>query len=289
MKHIKYIFQFFVILFLFFIFKIIGYKNASNLGSKIGEFFGKIIKSDKIIKKNLDVINRNIESKIYNYDKITDKVFSNYGRILSEYMYLHKFRDGTLNKYIKINGIENLEEIKSKKKKVVFISGHFNNFELMAMFIDSYGIDLAAIYRPLNNIYLNKVMESLRSNYICKNQVKKGKAGVREIINFLKKNFSIALMIDQRVTEGIALNFFGETAFTTTIPAQIVKKFDCEVVPVHIERYDKINFNLSFHRPIKFKSNSSIEEITSELNKILEKMILKDPSQWILTHNRWKN
>ena len=131
-------------------------------------------------------------------------------------------------------------------------------------------------------------MENIRLKYICKNQIKKGKSGTREILNFLKKNFSIALMIDQRVTEGIKSNLFGKPAFTTTIPAQIVKKYDCEIVPVYIERYDKIRFNLTISQPIKFNNDLSIEDITLELNKILEKMILKNPSQWILTHNRWK-
>ena len=156
------------------------------------------------------------------------------------------------------------------------------------MFIDASGINLAAVYRPLNNNFLNKIMERIRSKYICKNQIKKGLAGTREILSFLKKNFSIALMIDQRVSEGKKLDFFGKPAFTTTIPAQIVKKFNCEVVPVHIERYEKIKFNLQIDKPIKFDENLSIEEITLNLNKILEKMVLKNPSQWILTHNRWK-
>jgi len=156
------------------------------------------------------------------------------------------------------------------------------------MFIDAAGIKLSAIYRPLNNIFLNKIMESIRFKHICKNQIKKGKSGTRELLQFLKNNFSVALMIDQRVTEGIKSNFFGKPAFTTTVPAQIVKKFDCEIVPVYIERYEEIKFNLTINEPIKFNNNLSVDEITLELNKILEKMILKNPSQWIMTHDRWK-
>ena len=112
----------------------------------------------------------------------------------------------------------------------------------MAMFIEASGIELAAIYRPLNNIFLNKIMENIRLKHICKKQIKKGKSGTRELLNSLKKNFSVALMIDQRVSEGIGCNFFGIPAFTTTIPAQIVKKYCCEIVPVHIERYEDIKF-----------------------------------------------
>ena len=288
MKKIKYFLQFSLILILFFLFRILGYKNASNLGSKIGKVFGKLIRSDKIILKNISYINQYSKTKIENTDQIVNDVFSNYGRILSDYVYLNKFRSGSLKKYVNIEGNNFLEEIKSKNKKVVFVSGHFNNFELMAMFIEAAGIELAAIYRPLNNIFLNKIMENIRLKHICKNQIKKGKSGTRELLNSLKKNFSVAIMIDQRVSEGIGCNFFGIPAFTTTIPAQIVKKYGCEIVPVHIERYEDIKFKLTINKPIKFDENLNLEDITLELNKILEKMILKNPSQWILTHNRWK-
>ena len=288
MKFIKYFFQFIIILFLFFIFKILGYQKASNLGSKIGKKFGRFFRSDKVILKNISFINEYSNNVIKDPKKIIDEVFSNYGRILSEYIFLKNFKNGKLKKHVKVYGGEILDEIKRKNKRVVFISGHFSNFELMAMFIDSSGINLSAIYRPLNNIFLNNIMENIRTQFICKNQIKKGKSGTREMLKFLKKNFSVALMIDQRVSEGIKCNFFGKPAFTTTIPAQIVKKFGCEIVPIYIERVDNVDFELTINEPITFEKKESIEEITLKLNKILEKMILKNPSQWILTHNRWK-
>ena len=287
MKIIKYFLQFVVIITLFLIFKLIGYRNASNLGSKIGNIFGKFIRSDKIILKNLSIIEKYTGNKIDDEKKIVNNVFSNYGRILSEYVYLSKFK-GSLKKNITLIGESYLREIKQKNKKVIFVSGHFNNFELMAMFINAAGINVSAIYRPLNNIFLNKIMENIRIKHICKNQIKKGIGGTRVLLNLLKENFSVALMIDQRVSEGIKVDFFGKPAFTTTIPAQIIKKFDCEIVPVHVERIEGIKFNITFEKPIKFQKDLSIERITLELNKILEKLILKDPSQWILTHNRWK-
>ena len=158
---------------------------------------------------------------------------------MAEYPFLKDFRYGRLEKYIEISGEENLKKIKDSKKPVVFISGHFNNFELMAMQIERSGINLAAIYRPLNNIFLNKTMEKIRSNYICKNQIKKGRSGTRQILENLKKGNSIALMIDQRVTEGIKIDFFGSLASTTSIPAQIIKKYKCDLVPIYIERNNK--------------------------------------------------
>ena len=280
MKYIKYFIQFLIIIFLFFIFKLLGYKNSSNFGANIGKLFGKAIRTDKIILKNLNIINNNFNFHFNDKNKIVKNVFSNYGRILSDYIYLSKFKNG-----IRINY---LEDIKSNNKKVVFVSGHFNNFELMAMTIDSFGINLAAIYRPLNNIFLNKIMENIRKKYICANQIKKGRTGTRDLLKFINKNYSIALMIDQRVSEGISCKLFGKEALTTTIPAQIIKKYNYEIVPVYIKRRENIKFDLTIEKPIKFEKDLSIEKITLKLNEILEQMILKNPSQWILTHNRWK-
>lgn len=215
-------------------------------------------------------------------------MWGNYGRILSEYVYMKDFRLSDLSNNIEIKGLEILESIKKENEPVIFVSGHFNNFELMAMQIEKSGINLAAIYRPLNNYFLNGIMEKIRKKYICKNQIKKGMSGTRQLLSFFKKKTSIALMIDQRVSQGIKSNFFNKPAFTTTIPAQFVKKFNCKIVPIYIERKKNINFKLTILEPLQYAPDETIETITLSLNAILEKMIVKNPSQWIWSHNRWK-
>ena len=131
-------------------------------------------------------------------------------------------------------------------------------------------------------------MEKIRNKFICKNQIKKGLGGLKKLISFINKNYSTALMIDQRVSEGILSNLFNTKALTTTIPAQLVKKYDMPIVPVYIERISGINFKLEIKEPIIFSKEDTIQDITNQLNKILEKMILKKPEQWIWSHNRWK-
>ena len=285
MKKIIYFIEFLLVEFLFIICKAVGYKSASNLGFFIGKNFGNFFRKKKSIIENL--YKSKIVIKISD-NQFANNVLGNYGRILAEYPFLKDFRKNKLEKFIKIDGIENLNKIKNNDKPVVFISGHFNNFELMAMQIEKNGVNLAAIYRPLNNVFLNKTMEQIRTEYICKNQIRKGRSGTRQILENLKKGNSIALMIDQRVTEGIKIDFFGNLASTTTIPAQIIKKYECDLVPIYIERLDKYNFKMYVSQPIVINKKKSQEEISEHLNKILEKMILKNPDQWIWTHNRWK-
>lgn len=286
MKIIKYFFEYIFVSTFFFIFKIVGYRNASNLGEIVGKIFGPFFRSNSRIQNNLK--NSNIGNSENDRKKIINSMWGNYGRIFAEYPYIEKFKNDSLEKYIKINGAEVLEDIKKNNKQVVFISGHFNNFELMAMGIEKYGINVAAIYRPLNNIFLNKKMEKIRTNYICKKQIKKGRSGTREMLELFRDGSSIALMIDQRVSEGISVNFFNRKCLTTTIPAQLIKKYKCGIVPVYIERKNNINFEISFSKIIEFENNNNIENITLELNSILESMILKNIDQWIWSHNRWK-
>ena len=286
MKTIKYFIEFLFIKLFFFIFKIIGYKNASNLGAKIGSIFGPLVRSKSLIKKNIQNSLPNFEDK--EIEMLTKKMWENYGRIFSEYMYIKKFRIKKLEKYLNINGTTILDKIKKDKKPVVFISGHFSNFELMAMQLELYGIELATVYRPLNNFFLNQTMEDLRKNYICKNQIKKGLGGVREIIKAFSQNTSIAMMIDQRVSEGEKSLLFNKTTYTTTIPAQLIKKYKCPIVPIYIQRKNDIYFEMNIEDPIYFNEKDDIENITLKLNAWLEKKILINPEQWIWTHNKWK-
>ena len=283
MKNLYHLIQFVLVNFLFLIFKIIGFKTSSNFGFFIGKTIGPIFRS------KLSIINNLKKAKITgNFEKIATNILGNYGRIFAEYVYLNKFKNNQLSKHISIEGKEYLEKIKKNKQSVVFISGHFNNFELMAMQIEKAQIDCAAIYRPLNNPYLNKIMEKIRIRDICKKQIKKGRSGTREIIKFLKEGTSIALMVDQRVREGEKVSFFNHLATTTTIPAQLIKKYNCDLVPIYIERKNNINFKMYISKPIKISKNKSSTEITLFINKILEKMILKNVDQWIWTHDRWK-
>ena len=290
MKYIKYFFQFILIKLFFLIFKLVGYKNASNLGGVIGSKIGPIFKSKKIIKNNLKNYLPNSDDQQIN--NIINKMWENYGRIFAEYIFIKDFRSTKLEKNLKINGMEYLDEIKKNQKPVIFVSGHFNNFELMAMQIEKSGINLAAVYRPLNNIFLNKTMEKIRKNFICKNQIKKGISGIRESMNYLKNNYSIALMVDQRVSEGKSLPFFNHNALTTTLPAQLALKYKCDIVPIYISRSNDDSFEMEIYNPIKTSDKDNSEkskiDISLTINKIIEKMILRDPGQWIWTHNRCK-
>jgi KDO2-lipid IV(A) lauroyltransferase len=287
MKKFKYFLQFILIIFLFGFYKLIGLKFSSKISAYLMLIIGPLFRSKKIAIDNLNRAFPNLDSD--KKKKILKKMWINYGKIFSEYVFIKNFK--LSKKYSQKIIIENqniLNEIKINNEPVIFVSGHFNNFELMAMQIEKSGIDVAAVYRPLNNFFLNPLMEKIRKKYICKKQVKKGISGTKELLKYFNKKTSIALMIDQRVSQGVKSKLFNEKAFTTTIPAQFVKKFDAKVVPIYIERQKNECFKIIIYKPIQFEKEDTISSITLYLNKCLEKMILKNPDQWIWTHNRWK-
>ena len=286
MKNLIYFLQFIFIIFFFIIFKILRLKISSAIGGKLFQFLGPMFRSKNLIHNNIKKALPNLNDK--EIRMINNQMWNNYGRIFAEYMFLKNLRSNLNKSNIIVDGQEILDQIKKTNTPVVFISGHFSNFELMAMQIEKAGIKLAAIYRPLNNKFLNIIMERVRKKHICKVQIKKGITGLRDVIKLYKKNYSTALMIDQRVSEGIKIKFFNHDASTTTIPAQLVKKFKMPIVPIFIERFEKINFKITIKQPLHFSENDTIESITKDLNQILEEMILKKPDQWIWSHNRWK-
>ena len=291
MKFIKYFFEFTIIISLFCIFKIIGLRNASNLGGVLGKLIGPFFRSKSLIKKNIKLglgdISKDEEEKIIN------GMWSNIGRTFAEYVFLKDFKFNKTDwDHMKIIGSEHLDEIKKSNKPAIFYSGHFANIELMAMELEKSGIKIAAIHRPLNNLFLNPILQYFRMKYVCPNYIPKGKVGTREIINKITNNYSIALMVDQRVGEGKIVNFFNQPAQTTTIPAQLALRYNCKLVPISLKRIENVNFEMTVHQPYEALKTGNDEQdalnITLKINQIIEKMIIENPSQWLWSHNRWK-
>ena len=288
MKFLKYFTQALIIYFFIFLIFILRLRISRKIFSKIFQKIGPLVKSDKITDQNL-------EKYLGNYnegkkDNIKLDMWSNYGKTFVEYLFLKKFRNN--KDHIQIKGEENLKDIINANKQVIFISGHFANFELMSMELTKRKVKLATIYRPLNNFFLNPFMEYVRETYVCKNQIKKGISGVKEAIDYIKKNYNVALMVDQRVSEGKKLPFFEEPALTTTLPAQLALKFNLKIIPIYIRRTEGDNFEMEIYKPLDFIKTDNFASdkinLSIKINKIIEEMVSRDPGQWIWTHNRWK-
>jgi len=286
MKIIKYFFQALIFYFSVLIIYCFGENVSKKVFRYIFKFFGPLVRSNDIIFKNMKIIDKKNE---FDHVKIAEKVWENYSIVFVEYFFLKKFKNNGDN--VTTKGDHFLKELKNNNEKVIFVSGHFANYEIMSMELVKRGFKLATIYRPLNNFFINPMMEFLRRKYVCKNQIVKGTKGLREVLKYLDQDFNIALMIDQRVSEGEKINLFEKPAWTTTLPAQISTRFNLKVVPIDFNRNEQGQYEMRILKPIDFQNNvneATKIKVSEELNHILENMIIKKPNQWILTHNRWK-
>jgi KDO2-lipid IV(A) lauroyltransferase len=291
MKIIRYFLEFVIVIIFFLIFKIIGLKLSSDLGEIIGKYFGPLFRKKTIAKKNILIAFPDLNENSIN--EMIERMWKNIGRIFGEYIHINKFSIMDLKK-IKIGfaNKNNFEILKKNNKPVVFFSGHFANFELMAKCLQELGFNIGAIYRPLNNIFLNPIMEFIRKKYICPIQIEKGSNGTKKLIKHISTNNPLALMIDQRLSSSIRVPFFNQPATTTTAPAQLAIKYDALLVPVFLKRLEKTNFEFFIEEPLIINRTNDYDKdifnITQSMNKKIEEFIKRDPAHWLWSHDRWK-
>jgi Kdo2-lipid IVA lauroyltransferase/acyltransferase len=291
MKIIRYFLEFFIVIIFFIIFKIIGLKLSSDLGEIIGKYFGPLFRKKTIAKKNILIAFPDLNEKSIN--EMIERMWKNIGRIFGEYIHINKFSiiDQKKIKIVFANK-NNFELLKKNNKPVVFFSGHFANFELMAKCLQELGFNIGAIYRPLNNIFLNPIMEFIRKKYICPIQIEKGSNGTKKLIKHISTNGPLALMIDQRLSSSIRVPFFKQPASTTTTPAQLAIKYDALLIPVFLKRLEKTNFEFFIEELLIINRTSDYDKdifnITQIMNKKIEEFIKRDPAHWLWSHDRWK-
>jgi len=291
MKIFRYFLEFVIVIIFFLIFKIIGLKLSSNFGEIIGKYFGPLFRKKTIAKKNILIAFPDLNENSIN--EMIERMWKNIGRIFGEYIHINKFSIMDLKK-IKIGfaNKNNFEILKKNNKPVVFFSGHFANFELMAKCLQELGFNIGAIYRPLNNIFLNPIMEFIRKKYICPIQIEKGSNGTKKLIKHISTNNPLALMIDQRLSSSIRVPFFNQPATTTTTPAQLAIKYDALLVPVFLKRLEKTNFEFFIEEPLIINRTNDYDKdifnITQSMNKKIEEFIKRDPAHWLWSHDRWK-
>lgn len=291
MKIIRYFLEFILVIFFFLVFKIIGLKLSSDLGEIIGKYFGPLFRKRTIAKKNILIAFPNFNEKSIN--EMIDRMWKNIGRIFGEYIHINKFSiiDNNKKKIVFTNR-NNAEILKKNNKPIVFFSGHFANFELMAKCLQELGFNIGAIYRPLNNIFLNPIMEFIRKKYICPIQIEKGSNGTKKLIKHISTNNPLALMVDQRLSSSIRVPFFDQPATTTITPAQLAIKYDALLVPVFLKRLEKTNFEFFIEEPLITNRTNDYDKdifnITQIMNIKIEEFIKRDPAHWLWSHDRWK-
>ena len=255
-------------------------KQIGLLSRKLGPKLGISKRANQNLLKAIPTLNKRKRLEI-----IRD-MWENLGRTSAEF-----FNIKTLIKEksrINIKGREILEE--NKNNGVIYVSGHIANWEIIPIAIKEVDHLVGAVFRESNNYFFNKWMIQKRK-LITEYQFPKGPSGVKEILNFLKNNGSVAMLVDQKLSNGVKVKFFGQNAMTASTPASLSLKYGYPVIPLRVKRKDNVNFEVEFFNKIEIDRTGDLEidtlTFTKEINSFLEKIITENPEEWFWLHNRW--
>jgi len=271
------------------LFRSLGIRRGSALGAFMGrEMFYRTPLSSRA-RTNLretfpDMAKDEVES-------IIREMWDNLGRTIAEYAHLDKLSIKGSQPRVEISGLEHVEAAMATGKGILFVSGHFANWEVMPFAGAQYGVQGGEVYRPLNNPFVDRWMVRQRMANGPTEQIAKGPQGTRRIFSLLRGGKAIFLLVDQKTNEGLAVPFFGRDAMTTPVPAAFALKLGAILLPVWNERLDGAHFRMTVDPPIEYRPsgdhNRDVLLLTTKINEMIERFVRRRPSQWLWIHRRW--
>lgn len=287
MKKFQYILEMILVKAMMTLFSAMSFETASNIGGWLGKFIGKKLKVNKTARKNIKLAMPELpESRV---EEILLGMWDNLGRIVTEYSHLAKMKDDKIRELIKTEGTKNLEYF-AREEAGFLMAGHFGNWEMITAIPYLEKMNLHIVYRKANNPYVDKLILKIRERYKFSASAK-GSVGARQIIQSLRQNKKILMLVDQKQNDGISVPFFGVPAMTAPAIANLSLKYDCNIYPARIIRVEKTKFRFVMYPPIHFikteNERKDILNLMTKINSIIEEWVRETPEQWFWVHNRW--
>lgn len=261
---------------------------ASAVGGFLGGLIGPLSGAHALA-------NRNITSALPELSpaetrRALREMWRNLGRVGAEYPHLGRFHAYQVGGRIEVVGREHFDEAKTSKTGGIFFSGHVGNWEVAALGPTQYGIPVALIYRAPNNPIVDGLIKRARAA-VTDFPVPKGPSGARDIVRYLRGGGHLAMLVDQKMNDGIAVPFFGRDAMTAPALAELAIKYDCPVWPVRVERLQGAHFRITAFPKLDVPRTgdraADVAETMRRVNALLEGWIKERPGQWLWAHRRW--
>ncbi len=290
MKKLKHILEYLLFILLTRTLRLLSVDNSASLCSFIAKKIGPYLRVTKTARKNLKRVYGN-ETDI---EKVINDLWDNYGRYIGEFPFINVLDSSELDKRVKVIGLEKVEAFKKANQPFILFLGHQANWDFVIRKINDIYPKFGIAYRKANNPYVDREILKERENDQHITMIAKGPSGAKSIIKAIKSGASLAMLVDQKMNNGIEVPFFGFPAMTAPALARISLQYKYPIVPLQIVRIGKSSyFELILHDPLKPLIDKDIEKscynIMLEINKILEQWIREKPEQWFWFHNRWKN
>mgnify|MGYP001104488610 CR=1 FL=1 len=263
--------------------------KSANICSFIARKIGPKLGFSNIARKNL----RNVYGDDINMEQTIDDLWDNYGRYIGEFPFINKMSDDELKQRVNLTGFEHVEKFNKNQQPFMLFLGHQANWDFMIRRINGIYPKFGIIYRKANNPHVDRKIFKERGDDDNIRMIAKGASGVRDLVRAIKSKMSIAMLVDQKMNDGIEVPFFDMPAMTAPAIARLSLQYNYPIVPAQLIRLGKTStFELKLHPPLIYKKTDNIEQdcysIMLQINKKLEEWIRQRPAQWFWFHNRWK-
>ncbi|HUZ62661.1 MAG TPA: lauroyl acyltransferase [Acetobacteraceae bacterium] len=269
----------------------LGPAASSNLGGAIARALGPLLPVSAVARANLRLALPELGAAAHR--RILRGVWDNLGRTVAELPHLGALGPTETGPGWEIEGAEHLQALAARGGPAILFSGHIGNWEMLPRVVAAFGIAMSSLYRPPDNRAVDAILRDLRRAAIGTDVrlFPKGAAGARAAFGHLARGGYLGLLIDQKLNDGIAVEFFGRRAMTAPSLAALALRFRCPVIPGHILRLGPARFRLVVEPPLPLPDSgdrdADILALTRSVNATLERWIRARPEGWLWLHRRW--
>jgi len=271
---------------LFNAFTLLSLDSASAVGGALARRVGPFLRVSRHARRNISRAFPELsKTEIAN---VVASMWDNLGRVAAEYPHLQKIRVFKPGGRIETHGFEHVDRAVAAGRRIIFFSGHIANWEIGMLAGVQYGISVAQIYRASNNPLMDRMIARFRGNR--GEFIPKGARGARRAIAALRRGTHLGLLADQKMNDGIPVPFFGRLAMTAPALAVLALRFDCDVLPLRVERLDGARFRVTVFPPPLPRSgepHADAAALMAQVNTTLEAWIRHRLEQWLWLHQRW--
>ncbi|WP_428148905.1 lysophospholipid acyltransferase family protein [Brevundimonas sp.] len=267
--------------------RLIGLEAASNFGGRVLRTLGPLTGTQKTVLRNLRIAFPGMGED--ERRRLALSQWEQTGRTFAETAVMDKLTPASGR--IDIVGAERLEAIRTSGRPVVFVSGHLANIETMAAVLVASGVSVQVTYRAANNPYVDAQIIAARARYGVKLFAPKGGDGARELLAGLGRGESVALMNDQKFSEGPEVMFFGQPVNAAPGPSRLALRFGTVLQPMSVVRLPGVRFRVTAHEPIELANTGDragdIARGVQAITTFIEERVREHPVDWFWVHKRW--
>jgi len=260
---------------------------ASAAGYRLLHAIGPSLDKTRLIRRNVAIAFP--EKSAAEVDVLVREIWGNLGAVLTEFPHLETICGREADRRLEFIWKGDAQAFSQEGKPAVFVAAHLANWEITAAIVLRKS-PLAGVYTPIQNPWMDKMVRSVRASLGCELINRAG--AVRQLMRRLKAGNSIGLIVDQRVDAGEPVPFFGHDMMTSVTPAQLAVRFDCELIPVQIQRLEGARFRVIFHKPVDAddllaSDRERVLQMTKKINALIESWIRERPHEWMCSKRRW--